>query len=422
MNKTVSKNFKNLLQSSVWEQILEAVREAMATIRNNKMRSGLVILGVLIGVTSLMAMVATVAGLNSFIEASFSGNDTPIISLSRIDFLAGESMKELEKRKPFTLDDVDALKGLRHVTGVEVEYGRGMEVRYRDHKAQLISVVGSNVDLLYVQNIAVEDGRYFTEKEIEHRRPYAVLGNKVAQQFFKYEDPIGKRIRANGKEYEVIGVFEHRKTIFGGLADNFIVIPMTRYERDFKFRNEDLAINVIIDSNENLESVEESIRALMRMRRKVPLGEPDDFAITRIDEVIQFTSSITDQIALVLVVLASIALMIGGIGVMVIMLVSVTERTHEIGIRKAIGASRSQITWQFLIEAAVLSGIGGLLGLVLGALLALLVASLLGFPFILPVGWVIFSEVMSIGVGLFFGIFPARKAARLDPIEALRYE
>ncbi|KAA3612190.1 MAG: hypothetical protein DWQ05_19500 [Calditrichaeota bacterium] len=410
------------LQSSVWGHIHEAIREAFATIKNNKMRSGLVILGVLIGISSLMAMVATVAGLNSFIASSMSGQGTPIVSLSKIDFLAGESMEEMMKRKNFTIADAKALENIPHVIGVQVQYGRGMTVRYRDRKAQLISVVGSNVDLLYVQNITVSEGRYFTENEIERRRPSVVLGNKVAESLFKFEDPIGKRIRIENREYEILGVFSDRKTIFGGMADNFLVLPYTTYQRDFMFRNEDLGINIIVDNNDHVEDVEESVRALMRMRRKVPLGEADDFAVIPVDEVVKFTKSITDQVALVLVVLASIALMIGGIGVMVIMLVSVTERTHEIGIRKAIGASRGQITWQFLIEAAVLSGLGGLLGLLTGGGLAFLISMLLGFPFILPLGWVIFAVFMSVSVGLFFGIFPARKAAQLDPIEALRYE
>ena len=171
-----------------------------------------------------------------------------------------------------------------------------------------------------------------------------------------------------------------------------------------------------------VDEVTENMRALMRMRRKVPLGEPDDFAIISIDAVIEFTQNITDKVSLALVVLSSIALMVGGIGVMVIMLVSVTERTHEIGIRKAIGATRGQIVLQFLVEAATLSGIGGLLGIAVGLSLALLIAKLVGFSFVLPLGWLIFSVVISVGIGLFFGIFPAQKAAKLDPIVALRYE
>ncbi len=201
-----------------------------------------------------------------------------------------------------------------------------------------------------------------------------------------------------------------------------MIIPYTAFERDFLFRRQGLEINVIVDDMAYVDEVTESMRALMRMRRKVPLGEPDDFAIISIDAVIEFTQNITEKVSLALVVLSSIALMVGGIGVMVIMLVSVTERTHQIGIRKAIGATRGQIVWQFLVEAATLSGIGGILGILVGISLALLIAKLLGFPFVLPFGWLVFSVVISAGIGLFFGIFPAQKAAKLDPILALRYE
>lgn len=201
-----------------------------------------------------------------------------------------------------------------------------------------------------------------------------------------------------------------------------MIIPYTAFERDFLFRRQGLEINVIVDDMAYVDEVTESMRALMRMRRKVPLGEPDDFAIISIDAVIEFTQNITEKVSLALVVLSSIALMVVGIGVMVIMLVSVTERTHEIGIRKAIGATRGQIVWQFLVEAATLSGIGGILGILVGISLALLIAKLVGFPFVLPLGWLIFSVVISAGIGLFFGIFPAQKAAKLDPIVALRYE
>ncbi len=169
-----------------------------------------------------------------------------------------------------------------------------------------------------------------------------------------------------------------------------MIIPYTAFERDFLFRRQGLEINVIVDDMAYVDEVTESMRALMRMRRKVPLGEPDDFAIISIDAVIEFTQNITEKVSLALVVLSSIALMVGGIGVMVIMLVSVTERTHQIGIRKAIGATRGQIVWQFLVEAATLSGIGGILGILVGISLALLIAKLLGFPFVLPFGWLVF--------------------------------
>lgn len=413
-------------QAQSWEkiraQVYEAMREALITLRSNRLRSGLVILGVMIGVASLMGMVATLSGLEKFIAASITGEDTPILSLQKVNFLAGEGHKEWEKRKNFTTDDAFALATLPNVRGVMIEYGRGTVVKYKDRKSQLIHVAGTNQPFLHVQNINVGEGRYFTQFEEEHRRNVTVLGDKAAQSLFPYEDPVGKLIRIDGKEYEVVGVFGKRKTIFGGFADNFMAIPYTAFERDFLWRRQGPELHVVVESERYIEEVRESMRSLMRMRRKVPIGQPDDFAIITSEAVIEFTKSITDKVAMALVVLSSIALMVGGIGVMVIMLVSVTERTAEIGVRKAIGATRGQITWQFLIEAATLSGIGGLLGLFVGIGFAIAIAKLLGFPFVLPIGWVFIAVFMSAGVGLFFGIFPARKAAKLHPIEALRHE
>ena len=403
-------------------EIMESVYEAFDIVRSHKLRSGLVILGVMIGVASLMGMVATLAGLEKFIAQSISANDTPYLSLSKIDFFAGEGEKEWEKRKDFTIDDVFALEELPHVRGVYVEYSRGAVVKYKDRKAQLIFVVGSNLVMMHVQNMSVAEGRYFTQFELEHRRNVVVLAHEAAKALFPDEDPIGKPIRINQHEYSVAGVFSKRKSLFGSLSENFLVIPYTSFERDFRFRHQDLGISVIVESVDYLDEVKEDMRSLMRARRKVPLGEPDDFAIITAEATLEFTKKLTDAVALVLVVLSSIGLMVGGIGVMVIMLVSVTERTREIGIRKAIGATRGEITWQFLVEAATLSGIGGALGIFIGIGVAVLATSLLGFPFVLPIGWVIVAVTLSAAVGLFFGIFPARKAAKLDPIAALRYE
>jgi putative ABC transport system permease protein len=413
---------KKIETSAMTGEVLEAVREALNILRGHKLRSGLVILGVTIGVASLMGMVATLAGLEKFLAQSISGNDTPILSLQKVDFLSGDGHREWEKRKNFHIDDKDAIEQLPHVRGVMVVYGQGTFAKYKDRKAQLMQVVGTNQPFLHVNSINVGEGRFFTPFEEDHRRKVAVLGDKAASSLFPDEDPIGKHIRVREEEYQIVGVLAPRKTVFGGFADNFMAIPYTSYERDFLWRRQGPEFRIIVESMAHLEEAKDNVRALMRMRRKVPLGEPDDFAVITSEAVMDLTKKVTDAVALVLVVLASIALMVGGIGVMVIMLVSVTERTREIGIRKAIGATRRAVTWQFLIEAATLTGIGGILGIFGGIALAGLASTLLGFPFVLPIGWVIFSVLLSAAVGLFFGIFPARKAAKLDPIVALRYE
>ncbi len=413
---------KKLESSAVTGEVLEAMREALNILRGHKLRSALVIIGVMIGVASLMGMVATLAGLEKFLAQSISGNETPVLSLQKVDFLSGDGQKEWEKRRNFHIDDMEALEKLPHVRGVMVVYGRGTVAKYKDRKAQLMQVVGTNQPFLHVNSVNIGEGRYFSQYEEEHRRKVVVLADKAAHSLFPDEDPIGKLIRINNEEYQVVGVLAPRKTVFSGVFENFMAIPYTAFERDFLWRWQGPEFRIIVDNMERLDETKDNVRALMRMRRKVPLGEPDDFALITSEAVMDLTKKVTDAVALVLVVLASIALMVGGIGVMVIMLVSVTERTREIGIRKAIGATRRAVTWQFLIEAATLTGIGGLLGILVGIGLAGLFSMGLGFPFVLPVGWVIFSVMLSAAVGLFFGIFPARKAAKLDPIVALRYE
>ena len=413
---------KKIERSAVTGEVLEAMREALNILRGHKLRSALVILGVMIGVASLMGMVATLSGLEKFLAQSISGNDTPVLSLQKVDFLSGDGHNQWEKRKNFHIDDKDAIEQLPHVRGVMVVYGQGTVAKYKDRKAQLMQVVGTNQPFLHVNSINVGEGRFFTQFEEDHRRKVAVLGDKAASSLFQDEDPIGKLIRVREEEYQIVGVLAPRKTVFGGFADNFMAIPYTAYERDFLWRWQGPEFRIIVEKMDYLNAAQDNVRALMRMRRKVPLGEPDDFAIITSEAVLDLTKKVTDAVALVLVVLASIALMVGGIGVMVIMLVSVTERTREIGIRKAIGATRRAVTWQFLVEAATLTGIGGLLGIVVGIALAGLASAGLGFPFVLPIGWVVFSVLLSAAVGLFFGIFPARKAAKLDPIVALRYE
>ncbi len=413
---------KRIESSAVTGEVLEAMREALNILRGHKLRSGLVILGVMIGVASLMGMVATLAGLEKFLAQSISGNDTPVLALQKVDFLSGDGHDQWEKRKNFDITDKEALETLPHVRGVMVVYGDGTVAKYKDRKAQLMQVIGTNQPFLHVNSINIGEGRFFTQFEEDHRRKVGVLTDKSAGALFPDEDPIGKFIRIRNEEYQIVGVLAPQKTVFGGIFQNYIVIPFTAYERDFLWRWQGPEFRIIVESQDYLREVQDNVRALMRMRRKVPLGEPDDFALITSEAAMELTKKVTDAVALVLVVLASIALMVGGIGVMVIMLVSVTERTREIGIRKAIGATRRAVTWQFLIEAATLTGIGGLLGIIGGIALAGLASVLLGFPFVLPIGWVFFSVMLSAAVGLFFGIFPARKAAKLDPIVALRYE
>ena len=293
----------------------------------------------------------------------------------------------------------------------------------RQTETELIEGAEITPDFFPLLGVAPQVGRHLLAEEAQPgRERVALLSAGLWQRQFGAAQLERQTVRLNGEEYQVVGVLGKRKTIFGAFADNFIAVPYTSFERDFLWWKQGPDINIIVDSERHLDETRENVRATMRMRRKVPLNQPDDFAIVTAEAQLDFTKKVTDKVALALVVLASIALMVGGIGVMVIMLVSVTERTAEIGIRKAIGATRGQITWQFLIEAATLSGIGGLVGIFIGLGLAFIPSALIGFPYTMPIGWVMVAVIMSVSVGLFFGIFPARKAAKLDPIVALRHE
>lgn len=415
------------MNQKIRTELMEGMILALDILRTHRLRSGLVVLGMAVAVTTLMGMVAILSGLSRKIEQDVVGGDAVVLTLTKFDFFGGDQNSDkMLRRKDLTTSDALALARIPHVGGVNIYYQQQRPLRHRNRKARMITIGGSTTVLPSIYNIAVVNGRFFTEFEQERRRKVVVMGHRPAEDLFPGEDPIGKFLRIGNEEYRVVGVFEQDESvsakIFGSLQENFITIPYTSYERDFKFRREMLYIHVIIDGKENLEEVREEVRALLRARRKVMPGQEDDFALSTSDAALEFIQRITGPIGLVLVVISSIGLMVGGIGVMVIMLVSVTERTQEIGIRKALGATRREIVWQFLIEAVVLTSIGGVIGIIGGLGLALIVTQLGGFPFSLPIFWILVAVVTSASIGILFGIYPANRAAQLDPVEALRYE
>ena len=409
-------------------QFIEGVKLALDVIWGHRLRSALVILGVAVAVSTLMGMVAILSGLSNKIEQDVIGGNTVVLEIRKFNFLGGDrAVEQIRRRKNLTETDAMALTRIPHTGGVNIHYQQTRPLRHQGRKARIISILGTTTFFPQINNIFVSNGRFFTEFEMEHRRKVAVMGYSPAEELFPGQDPIGKFIRVGNEEYRIIGVFQQNESVFakvfGSLMENFIVIPYTSYERDFKFRREMImVIQLIVEGKEYLDEVREEVRSSLRARRKVPPGKEDDFHLSTSDAALEFIQRITGPIGLVLVVISSIGLMVGGIGVMVIMLVSVTERTREVGIRKALGATRREIVWQFLIEAAVLTSIGGLLGILGGLGLALAITSLGGFPFALPMHWVLVAVVVSAGIGILFGIYPANRAAKLDPVDALRYE
>ena len=426
----------------------EVVSMAFDTVRTNKMRSGLTVLGVVIGITAIVGMTSIIRGFDQSLRDMIRaiGPDTIFIQRFGItSFASGAEISQLLKRPSLSLSDARALEDESTMLEyVDLELGAGpgpvtqQRIFYRDLKTKPLVVFGTSENFAAGTRIPIIAGRYFNGTELQYRRNVVVLGNTAYKLLFEPDgvDPIGKLVRVGTQRFEIVGVFDKRPSA-GGFSlgqDDFVVIPYTAYQRVFGLRVGRVRIsgtagtitNVQIsvlprDGVDQADAIAE-VQRIMRIRHGLRLDEPDDFEITTQDQFLQLWDRISQGTFFALIVISSIALMVGGIGVMAIMSISVTERTREIGIRKALGARRAEILFQFLMEAAFLTSAGGLLGIALGASIGWAVHLASGFPVSLP--WWSFAIGLgfSAAVGIFFGMYPAIKASRLDPIEALRYE
>lgn len=404
--------------------LFEGARLALEALYAHRLRSSLVILGVAIAVATLMGMVAILSGLEAKIVADVKGGDTPTFSVSRFDHVSGGDWRASLHRPKLTADDAEAILALPEIEAVEISYGEGdgRVLRQGKNLARLIFVRGTNLSFQKFAIVDLAEGRFFTDAEMRASRDVCVLAERTAKEVFPFEDPLGRNVRIDDTDFEVVGVFGKYESLFGAIAENFAVIPYTTYQRRFAWYDESAQLSCFPSNPEGLETAVEAAQAVLRARHHLPPGMPDDFSILTSDAAMEFVGKITGPVALVLTIISSIGLMVGGIGVLIIMLVSVTERTAEIGIRKAVGASRREILWQFLLEASVLTSIGGILGIAAGLGLAKGATQLIAFPFVLPVAWIAIAVGVSAGLGLVFGIYPANRAARLDPIASLRFE
>ncbi len=413
-----------------WGIVREVINMAFDSLKSHKMRSFLTVLGIMIGVLTVIGMVSIIQGLNkSFLrELESAGSDLIIITKYEPGIQLGRRSEEERKRKDLTYEDALALErecpSVKAVTAdLSVNFLQNPVIKYRNIKSRDAYVIGINEKWPEVVAVYLpKEGRFFTESEITHRAQVCLLGYETAEILFSHSSPIGKEIRIGEKKFTVVGVLNKRGEIFGQSRDNMVLIPITTLMKHFPYRKENIEILAVPVKHELMFEAIEEMTNVLRRRRKVPVGKENDFAIYTQGTILDLYNQITGAAYLVMVVISSIGLLVGGIGVMNIMLVSVKERTREIGIRKAIGARASDILTQFLIEAIFLTGTGGILGIILGFLIAFLVKAVTPLPATITLWSVALGFFVSISVGLFFGVFPARKAAKLDPIVALRYE
>ena len=410
------------------QPVRENLLLALDTLRSHKFRAFLTILGVLIGTTTVIGVASIFKGLDQQVVQMMEGFGTRTLFIFKFDpgiHTTGLTHEEAV-RKPLTYEDAMAIRELCpsvETVAVEVfDFGPAVTAKYKGVEMVDTHFAGPTPEEFQTINADLKDGRFYTDVDNLHRRDVAVLGADVVKRLFQNEDPIGKSINVDGHSFEVIGALDKRKQFLGDNGnDRIVYIPYFTFRKYHPDAKENLITAMAYPGK--LEQAKDEVTGLLRRRRNVKWSEPNNFGISSADSIIQQFRDIMGTVVLVTIVISSIGLMVGGIGVMNIMLVSVTERTREIGVRKAIGARSSDITWQFLLEAMSLTGAGGVMGILSGYTLSLLIRTLVPtLPSTVPMWSVVTGFVVSVAIGLFFGLWPAMKAARLDPIVALRYE
>jgi putative ABC transport system permease protein len=401
------------------------LNEAWRTITGNPLRSSLLILGVAIGVTTLLAIFTIVNGLSGRIRDDVVSSNRPYIYISRNSGVGGGDPAE-KMRRPQLMPELEVALAATEGVGLidyEVSNNSGTVLKYENEKTQFVQPFGCSQNFPFMFSITQDEGRFFTAAEVTSRSRVAVLGYGPRKDLFPNRDPVGKTLRIYGQPYLIVGTMSERKHIIGALGDNYVCVPWTTFEKDgLKQGFEDRNIALLVEEGFETDEVISNITGTMRSERRLRPGQKNDFDIIASETYGEIIDKVTGGIAMVLVVLSSIGLLVGGIGVMNIMLISVAERTREIGTRMAVGARRQDVLLQVLVEAGILTGIGGVLGIALGYLASWGMTHVLRFPFEISPWVTVGAALFSISIGIFFGLYPANKAARLDPIVALGRE
>ena len=401
----------------------ESVKIGLSSLIAYKMRAALTILGVVMGIMTVTGVSAIIAGLNKSLSSQLEQLGSAFILVRPQQPGENISSEERRRRRLLTEDEVKAIRELPEVEAVSpLAFVRADLIKYKELRVNAAQVFGTTPDYEPVHNMFVERGRFFNESETARAAQVAVIGPDIVDAVFPGLDPIDKELSIDGRKFRVIGVTERQGKFLFFSRDNVVLVPVKSLPSSNFMGLEGYVADVKATSPERVLQAEESIRETLRRKRRLRFFAKDTFAVFTQDAITDLYNQVTGGIYMVMIAISCIGLVVGGVGVMNIMLVSVTERTREIGIRKALGAKRRDILWQFLTEAMTLTGVGGILGIAIGGGLASVINAFSPFPAAFQPQWVAAAFISSLAVGLFFGLWPAAKAAKLDPIEALRYE
>jgi putative ABC transport system permease protein len=407
-----------------WITFYETFKLSLDALRAHKLRSFLTLLGVILAVTTLVFVMSVIAGLNLYVAQRVANLGANVFVVDRFGIITSrDEFLKAQKRPLITMDDFERLRdSMRLARSVAAEEDRNVQTRVGDIIMENTSIMGTTANFADVRNLNIAEGRFITPADDEHRSDVAFIGSDLATKFFPNVDPIGKSIRVGTHSYEVIGVAEAIGSAFGQSQDNYMIMPMNTFLKGWHRQIDWATVFIEAPNAEMMAASEDEARMFLRAWRHLDYNAPDNFAILGSDSIMALWHDLTGNLAFVAMALVSVFLVVGGIVIMNIMLASVTERTREIGLRRSLGARKMHILLQFLTESAVLAACGGLIGIITAYLAVSLVKAVFSFPMETPLTAVILSLFLATAVGLFFGIFPAMRAAKLDPIEALRAE